>query len=76
MGLGSKCSGSSGPKASMSGWSSMSMPMPTASKTGMASSSASASASSTPVFNGASGKSVSTFAGVFGAVAAVAAFLQ
>ncbi|OQD76443.1 hypothetical protein PENDEC_c004G05919 [Penicillium decumbens] len=78
MGMGSKCTGSSGPKASMSGWSSMSMPMPTASMTGMASSSASASASasSTPVFNGASGKSVSAFAGVLGAVAAVAAYLQ
>lgn len=52
----------------------MSMPMPTASKTGMASSSA--SASSTPVFNGASGKSVSVFASVLGAVAAAAAFWQ
>jgi hypothetical protein len=65
---------------SMSAWSSMAMPMPTASMTmssgSMPSMSASASASSTPVFNGANGKSVSGFASIFGALAAVAAFLQ
>lgn len=84
MGMGSKCNGSgpSSSMASMSGWPSMSTPMPTASKTGMPSmssgsmASSSASASSTPVFNGASGKSVSGLASVFGAMVAVAAFMQ
>ncbi|KAJ6001177.1 hypothetical protein N7481_001586 [Penicillium waksmanii] len=84
MGVGSQCSGrgsgSMPSMTSMSVWSSMAMPMPTASMTissgSMPSMSASASASSTPVFNGANGKSMSGIASVFGALAAVAAFLQ
>ncbi|KAJ5979605.1 hypothetical protein N7481_006903 [Penicillium waksmanii] len=81
MGVGSQCSGrGSSSMSSMSAWSSMAMPMPTASMSmasgSMPSMSASASASSTPVFNGASGKNISGFAGIFGFLAAVAAFLQ
>ncbi|KAJ5548484.1 hypothetical protein N7513_005718 [Penicillium frequentans] len=82
MGMGSKCGQSGSQASSMSMMPSMSMPMPSASKTGMPSmssgsmTSSSASASATPAYNGASGNRVSVVAGLVGAVACAAAFLQ